>query len=215
MPSTTYLVRRTPGDFDISGDGSSPGWQQSTWLTDFSYPWEDDNPSRTSFKALHGDLWIYFLFDVDDTNVHVDIKTNDKLEVIDSSRVEIFFRINEQLNPYYCLELDAAGRILDYQGHFHRKFDFTWNWPAGELVVKATKREGGYMVETAVSKSSLRTLGLLSPDEQFLQAGLYRAQCTRAVAAREHMRWISWIKPESKTPDFHIPSSFGSLQLLD
>jgi len=215
MPSATYLVRKTPGDFVISGDGSSPRWQQSAELADFRYPWEADKPSRTSFRALHGDSWIYFLFDVDDTNVHVQVESNNKLEVIDSSRVEIFFRIDRHLSPYFCLELDAMGRVLDYRGQLHRQFDFDWSWPAGGLVAKARTRQGGYVVETAVSKESLNRLGLLPKNKQQLQAGLFRAQCTRTVVPREHMRWISWVQPNSETPDFHIPSAFGTLDLLD
>ncbi|MGC3943536.1 MAG: sugar-binding protein [Chryseolinea sp.] len=213
MPSTTYVAHKTPGDFVISGDGSSPRWQQSTSLTEFRYPWETEIPSRTSFKSLHGDQWVYFLFDVDDLNVHVEVKSNNKLEVIDSSRVEIFFRVNEQLSPYYCLELDPRGRVLDYIGHYHRQFDFDWIWPDGGLAVKASTRPGGYIVETAISKESLKTLGLLAGGKQQLQAGLFRAQCTRTVVPKDHMRWISWIQPNSETPDFHIPSAFGLLDL--
>lgn len=209
----TYLVHRTPGDFAITGDGSSPRWQQSTALSAFSYPWEAQTPPRTIFKALHGDQWIYFLFDAYDSNIHVEVGSNAKQDVIDSSRVEIFFSINENLTPYYCLELDAAGRILDYQGRFHRQFDFGWSWPKDELVVRASRRQHGYTVEAAVSRKSLSALGLLPEGGNTLHAGLYRAQSTQTIAPREHMRWISWVRPESATPDFHIASSFGRLLL--
>jgi hypothetical protein len=29
------------------------------------------------------------------------------------------------------------------------------------------------------------------------------------------MSWISWLKPTSETPDFHIPSAFGTLVLSE
>jgi hypothetical protein len=48
---------------------------------------------------------------------------NDKLEVVNSERVEIFFRKDEALTPYYGLELDANGRVLDYEAEYHRKFN--------------------------------------------------------------------------------------------
>ncbi|HTF19944.1 MAG TPA: carbohydrate-binding family 9-like protein [Chryseolinea sp.] len=215
LPSTPYLVRRISDHIAVTGDGSSPAWQEGECLSDFSYPWENKTAPRTSFKAVHGERWIYFLFDVDDRQVHVDVVTNNKLEVIDSSRVEIFFRKDECLSPYYCLEMDAAGRVLDYSGRFHRQFDFTWSWPSASIVVKARSRDGGYTVEAAVSKDSLATLGLLSATTPRLQAGLFRAECTHTVAPRDHMRWISWIRPDSPSPDFHIPSAFGVLHLLD
>lgn len=166
-----------------------------------------------SFKALHGERWIYFLFDVNDPRIHVEVDTNNKLEVIDSSRVEIFFRKDERLSPYYCLELDATGRVLDYCGHYHRRFDFDWTWPSDSMVVKARNYTGGYTVEAAVSKDSLKALGLLSAKSPHLQAGLFRAECTHTVAPRDHMRWISWVRPDSASPDFHIPSAFGVLDL--
>jgi len=213
LPQTPYLVRKISGDIAVTGGGSSPVWKQSASLVDFSYPWESATARQTVFKSVHGDHWIYFLFEVDDPQVHVEVVTDDKLEVIDSSRVEIFFRRDERLSPYYCLEMDAAGRVLDYCGNFHRQFDFSWVWPADSLVVKAMRHPGGYTVEAAVSKDSLKSLGLLSATSPHLQAGLFRAECTHTVAPRDHMRWISWIHPDSATPDFHIPSAFGVLNL--
>ena len=207
----TYLVRRSPGDFEVTGKGSSPAWQHTDGLADFCYPWETEMPAPTKFRALHSARWVYFLFDVEDRQTHVDVISNDKREVIDSSRVEIFFRKDEQMTPYYCLELDAAGRVLDYRGEFHRHFEFDWAWPANELIVRATLRPEGYTIEAAVSIDSLRRLGLLTAGQ--LQAGLFRAECTRTVVPRDHMRWISWVRPESPSPDFHIPSAFGLLSL--
>ena len=210
-----YLVRKIPGDIIVTGDGASPMWQRAERLTDFSYPWETEVPSRTSFKAIHGERWINFLFEVDDRAIHVDVIDDYKLEVIDSSRVEVFFRKDEILTPYFCLEMDAAGRVLDYRGNFHRQFDFNWSWPFGSLVVKACRHGEGYTVEAAVSKESLISLGLLSSASPHLQAGLFRAVCTHTVAPRDHMRWVSWAHPDSVSPDFHIPSAFGLLHLVD
>ena len=207
----TYLIHRSPCDFEVTGKGSSPAWQHAKCLTDFSYPWETEVPSSTRLRALHSDHWVYFLFDVEDRRTHIDVISNDKREVIDSSRVEIFFTRDARMSPYYCLELDAAGRVLDYRGEFHRQFEFDWAWPANDLIVKAARTAGGYTVEAAVSKDSLQALELLNADQ--LRAGLFRAECTHTVVPREHMRWISWVRPDSATPDFHIPSAFGLLKL--
>lgn len=211
--SALYLIRKVNTDFRITGLGATPAWNGAALLSDFCYPWEDDVPRNTVFRAVHGPEWIYFRFEVDDAHVHVETVNNDKSEVIDSSRVEIFFRRDEQLSPYYCLEVDATGRVLDYTGHFHRQFDFQWSWPSGALQVSALPYEGGYHVEMAISKASLKKLGLLDEESSQLQAGLFRAQCTHTVVARDHMRWISWIKPDAPLPDFHIPSAFGVLRL--
>jgi hypothetical protein len=210
-----YIARKISGDITMTGDGSCPAWQHAESLSDFSYPWENETAPRTVFKSLHSEGWVFFLFEVDDRQVHVDKIANNKLAVIDSSRVEIFFRKDERLSPYYCLEMDAAGRVLDYCGHLHRQFDFGWTWPANALVVKASTHPVGYTVEAAVSKDSLNLLGLLSAVKPELQAGLFRAECTYTVAPRDHMRWISWVRPDSPSPDFHIPTAFGVLSLVD
>lgn len=210
----TYLVKRTArGAVDVGGTDPSPLWKDAEVLSDFSYPWEDVTPLRTTFRSLHDDDCLYFRFEVEDPRWHVETGKTDKLEVIDSSRVEMFFRKDEQMSPYYCLELDASGRVLDYQGFFHRQFDYLWSWPADSLRIGAQSSSGGYVVEGAISKASLRKLGLFSKAEDELQVGLFRAECTLTVAPREHMRWISWLTPQSASPDFHIPSAFGLLRL--
>ena len=209
-----YPIKKiADGGVHITGDATSPGWNQGLPLGDFSYPWEKETPRRTSFKAVHDTHTIYFFFDVDDPHVHVEKSTDDKMDVIDCSRVEIFFRKDAQLSPYYCLEIDPTGRVLDYQGYFHRQFDFAWSWPANSMSVATRQNMAGYTVEIAISKQSLCSLGLLSEDRGQLQAGLFRADNTHPVRPREHMRWISWMRPDAPTPDFHIPSAFGLLQL--
>lgn len=210
----TYLVKRIAnGAIDVRETGPSPAWKHAETLSDFRYPWEEEEPLQTTFKSLHDDEWLFFLFEVEDPNWHVEVSHGDKLEVIDSSRVEIFFRKDERMSPYFCLEMDAAGRVLDYQGFFHRRFDYSWSWPADGLRIASQSTSTGYSVEGGISKSSLHALGLLSETENEIQAGLFRAECTLTVAPRNHMRWISWQNPRSATPDFHLPSAFGLLRL--
>jgi hypothetical protein len=91
-------------------------------------------------------------------------------------------------------------------------FDDTWTWPSGHLIIKANRFEKGYSVEVAISKESLKQLGLLKGNK--LEAGLFRGECTELIDGSESkIKWISWVKPDSKTPDFHIPSAFGVLIL--
>lgn len=150
------------------------------------------------------------MFDVSDPAVYIHVEKNDKSEVAASSRAEIFFRSDDRLDPYYCLEIDPLGRVLDYEGTYHRHFNEKWSWPKDHLIVKTNRRDDGYTLEFAISKVSLEKLGLLK--EGTLQAGIFRADCVRTSGETE-FKWISWENPDSKTPDFHIPSSFGLLQL--
>jgi Carbohydrate family 9 binding domain-like len=209
----TYAVKVIQDELQVTGKGDSPLWKNANELTDFIYPWENEKPPLTSFKALHSKDWLYCLYKVKDEHIRVYVAKNEKSEVVSSDRVEIFFKKDDLLSPYYGLELDPLGRIYDYQVEFPRKFNETWSWPAGQLVVKTSRTKDGYLVEIAISKSSLRQLGLLK--NKTVQAGLFRAECVELVGKEATFKWISWVKPKSATPDFHISSSFGILLLED
>lgn len=210
----TYTVNKLPGkEILVTGQGDDPRWKKAVELTDFIYPWEKETPPFTSFKALHSKNWLYLLYKVKDDHINVLVKTNEKSEVISSDRVEIFFRKDEHMLPYYGLEMDPNGRVFDYLAEYHRKFTSTWSWPAGELIIKANKVTDGYTVEVAISKKSLKQLELLKGNR--IEAGLYRGNCVEITEDDSKIKWISWVRPDSQTPNFHIPSSFGVLMLED
>jgi len=209
----TYSVKRIASNqLTIKGKLMNPIWEQANVTSDFSFPWEEQTPPTTSFRALYDDAYFYFRFDVEDDNVLSHVKEDHKMEVVDSDRVEIFFRQDAKLNPYYCLEMDARGRVLDYVTRYYRDFDYEWQWPGSDnLSVKASENKEGYTVEGAISLSSLKELGLLKNNE--LEAGLYRGYCMQLPNPEAELRWISWVNPAVEEPDFHIPSSFGKLSL--
>lgn len=184
-------------------------WQTANVLHDFHYPWRDDTPPSTLFRALHSDQHFHFLFEVEDQQLNADTHTKGKLAVLESDRVEIFFRKDTKMKPYYCLELDYLGRALDYEAHFYRKTDFGWNWPEGFLF-RSSLTEKGYSVEGQISKASLNSFGLILDNQ--IEAGLFRADFRKQPTPE--VRWISWVDPGTPKPDFHVPSSFGVLKLL-
>jgi hypothetical protein len=208
-----YIVTKIQQEIPITGKGDNPQWQSAIELSDFSYPWEHQTPPITSFRALHNQNWLYCLFQVKDDNVQVFVKSNDKLEVGASDRVELFFRKDDKMSPYYGLEIDPKGRIFDYEATHYRQFSYHWTWPAGQLVVGTTITKDGYTAEIAISKKSLIQLGLLKGN--LLEAGLFRANCIQLTDDNSQIKWISWMKPNAETPDFHIPSAFGILKLRD
>jgi Carbohydrate family 9 binding domain-like len=211
--SKTYTVKKLSGEkIVVTGKGESPSWKNAIELADFIYPWENETAPRTSFKALHNSDWLYLFYQAKDENVQVLVKSNEKLEVIYSDRVEIFLRRDSMMTPYYGLELDANGRIYDYEATLPRKFNDSWSWPAGQLIVKTNRTNDGYSVEVAIGKESLKQLGLIKGNK--LEAGLFRGECIELIDGSESkIKWISWVRPASPTPDFHIPSAFGILLL--
>jgi hypothetical protein len=89
--------------------------------------------------------------------------------------------------------------------------DYAWTWPSGQYIIKTTAVKDGYIVEVAISIQSLTELGLLK--NNCLLAGLFRAECTGIKDGKARLHWISWVKPNSPRPDFHIASAFGVLVL--
>ena len=184
-------------------------WSKSRALTTFIFPWNDEAPPATIFRALHDTKYFYFRFDVIDTDILVSRASNDKMSVLDSDRVEIFFRSDEKMKPYYGIEIDPLGRVLDYKADFYRKFDYTWRWNG--ITVRAGYTLNGYRVWGCLPVESLINLGLIK--ENKLQVGLFRGKCFSDPAGEISFKWISWVKPDSETPDFHISSAFGEFKL--
>ncbi len=197
---------------DINGKGDNTIWLKAPKLTSFIYPWNEGSPPSMSFQSLHNTKWLYGLYIVMDTKPIISYTDqNAKTDVLASDRVEIFLRKNKKMNPYYALELDSKGRIFDNEARYHRSFNQNWTWPQGELIVKTNAFSNGYSLEFAISKKSLRKLGLLNKNR--IQAGLFRGECISLKGREAEFKWISWVRPDSPTPDFHIPSSFGVLIL--
>ena len=72
--------------------------------------------------------------------------------------------------------------------------------------------EGGYLLEWTIPLDELRALGCLKGKEMI--TGVYRAEFSHGPDGVVQ-DWISWIDPQVKTPDFHVPSSFGKFLFLD
>lgn len=208
-----YPVNRIEKNIlQINGFGNHPIWQKAAILTDFVSHWDNAKQEKIEFRALWDTQNIYFYYRVNDANVHID-KRSDGIESIgESDRVEIFFRTDAALNTYYCLEIDPTPRIMDFIAYPDRKFDFDWNWPKKDLTVKSNIQQDYFVVEIAISIQSLKDFKLIQ--NNCIEAGLYRAKYKKQENNQLEPTWISWINPNTVTPDFHISSSFGVLDLV-
>lgn len=187
-------------------------WEKANCLTDFCSPWKADSFSKIEFKALHDRQNFYFSFRVFDTDIYVDQKDNSFASIGNSDRVELFFRTNESLNPYYCLEIDTSGRIMDFKALPEKDFDFSWKWPKNDIEIKTSKDEISFIVEGRISIQSLKDLNLIQNNT--IEAGVFRAKFSLVENLQYEPTWISWVNPNTETPNFHIASSFGEFILL-
>nr|WP_294788919.1 carbohydrate-binding family 9-like protein [uncultured Flavobacterium sp.] len=197
----------------INGFGDNPQWEKAAVLTDFVSPWENHDPKKIELRALWDSENLFFYYKVFDNEIYIDKTDNSAESIANSDRVEIFFRKDQALNPYYCLEIDPEPRILDFIALPNRKFDYAWTWPENHLDVKSNQNENYFTVEIAVSIQSLRELNLLKGNT--IEAGFYRAKYIKQRDERYEPVWITWVNPNTPAPDFHIASSFGKLTLID
>jgi hypothetical protein len=198
----------------IDGRGGDPRWQSANVLTDFCFPWIKRTPPLTEFRALWNEQHLFLRYDVTDADVVLGDGANAMGKVIGSDRVEIFFSTGPKLNPYYGIEIDPRGEVLDYEALFHRQMNFDWS--CNGLLVATSLSEVGYIVEAIIPIEAFRTLRCLHRDDtgDYLLAGLYRAEFSHAPANGPVIEdWISWIDPQVATPDFHVPTSFGMIRL--
>ncbi|MDO5980238.1 carbohydrate-binding family 9-like protein [Flavivirga spongiicola] len=195
----------------INGQGNNATWDKAVTLTDFVSPWETKPIDKIEFKAVHDNVNLFFLFKVYDPQVHIN-KNDDSINSINNSdRVELFFRTDASLTPYYCLEIDPTPRLMDFKAHPNKQFDFNWDWPVKDIQIKSSINEKGFTVEGAISLRSLTDYGLLKDGK--IETGVYRAKYHQQQDGSYEPTWITWVNPNTETPNFHIASSFGLFKL--
>ena len=197
----------------ITGKGDNPLWNKAELLTDFVSPWDNKKFEKIEFKALWDSKNLFFCFSVYDDNVHIDNKDNSIESIGKSDRVELFFRINKSLDPYYCLEIDPTPRIMDFKAQPDKQFDFEWNWPKKDLTVKSHINNNKFTVEIAISITSLEKLNLIRNNK--IETGIFRAKYKEGENSIFEPTWISWVNPHTESPNFHRYTSFGVLKLMD
>jgi hypothetical protein len=196
-----------------SGNGNDLVWDKAHFLTDFCSPWSTEKGKDVIFKALWDRENLFFNFTVLDTEIHIEKKDDSFESIGNSDRVELFFRTDDAMDPYYCLEIDTRGRVMDFIAYPNKNFNFNWNWPKNELIVKSFVKANSFIVEGSISIKSLRNLNLLKNNR--IETGIFRAKYIKTQNELVKPNWITWINPNTKTPNFHIASSFGVLILKE
>lgn len=196
------------GDTEIIIDGMGEEWMQEPFLTGFVAPWNGMKKDQTEVSLFHDNKNLYFLFRVKDNQLVYGTEEGES-SVNYSDRVELFFCKDQELETYYCAEIDPKAKVLDYKARFYRKFDFGWDFD--RLLTAATIQKDGYTVEGSLSLDWLRENGILSSDGEFF-LGLYRGDASDPTN-EETIVWLTWNIPEAKEPDFHIPSSLSKVRL--
>jgi chondroitin AC lyase len=193
-------LRYEEGYIRIDGTIDEPAWSAHRLFRGMVSPWVQDRTDCTEFYACIHNRKFCFAFSVVDTTLTVHAYAGEK-SVETEDRVELFFdRSGGRMEHYYCIEIDPAGRILDYEAKYYR--DFTPQWNFQTLKIMASRNQVGYMVEGLIDLDELGRLGLGNP----FRLGVFRADfdSTGSVV------WFTYADPHSSVPDFHIPASLVS-----
>ena len=207
-----YDVNRIKGEIVIDGKDAESEWSQAKLLEDFTYPWHDIDPPKTTFKAMHDDENLYFYYYAKDTDIRLKRTGDKEMDAVASDRVEVFIKGSDDSDPYYSFEMDPLGRVFDSKGEFGKYIDQEYDFPENGLTFKGVIYDKHYTLEGKISLESLRQLDLIAGDGTIC-LGLYRGEYYLDEEDKEKTKWISWIIPDSATPNFHIASSFGKIRL--
>lgn len=196
----------------VDGQLLEPAWNTAERKTDFVYPWSRREAPATEFRALVDRERLYFAFQVSDKDVVAAKEFPGESTVNGEDRVEVFFARDKELERYFCIEIDALGRVHDYAASHYRKFDSGWNCPglraAGRLI------SDGYIVEASIPLKTLSDLmGRPVAPGSVMRVGLFRAEFRPGALGEADDSWLSWIKPKTNKPDFHVPSAFADWRL--
>lgn len=199
-------------NYNIQYSEQEPLWKSIPVIKDFTNLTTQHGELETHFQAYYCKQYIHFKFTAFGQEPKVYVYNNHKMEVCESERVEIFLRVDGKMSPYYCLEIDAIGRLLDYKAEYYRKFDYDWSWRE-PISIQSDIKGNCYIISGKLNISYLKELQILK--NQKLQIGLFRGHCKNIIENKASMEWISWIKTNSIKPDFHISSAFGTFILKD
>lgn len=186
-------------------------WSRAEVLTDFTFAWEDRPAPFTEFRALHDGDHLYFRFECQDDDLVLPDGAAAKERVLGSDRVEIFFAPDLSLKPYYCLEMSPRGDVLAYEASFYREIN--WEWQCDDLLLSAHIDSNRYTVAGHLPFALLRASNVLKRGSREFFAGIYRAEFHHNADGTIHSGWMPWVNPRTERPDFHVPESFGVLEL--
>ncbi len=202
----TFLINHLTSEIHLDGNIGEMEWNNATTITSLQSPWMPAEQDSTIFRCFCSTKYFNFCFEVIDRSLII-LDYTDEMTIAEGDRVELFFSSSSKLSPYYCIEMNPHGDILDYKAEHYRKFDYFWNFSHHNVVGKITSN--GYIVEGCIPIPELKTLGIDFKKGFYL--GVFRADFTEEN--ENSVIWYSWINPQVKEPDFHIPSAFGKCKL--
>jgi len=161
----------------------------------FHAPWSGKSDDTRLTMSRDADS-LYFTFSVSESSFAVLPTISTKRDIELEDRVELFFSPTPDMSrPYYGVEIDPRGRVLDYKAAYYRDFDYEWSFPG--ISVSTFENIDSYVVRISFSVEDLARLGI----GRRFWLGAFRAD----FDADGNVVWYSRRKTEDIIPDFHKP----------
>jgi len=212
---TYYVQSVASGRIEIDGKLGDSEWPADGWEKGFSFPWRTRKTPRTEMCCVSDGERLLFAFFCDDADLVLrGAVPKDEMTAAQGDRVELFFAKDAELKEYYGFEMSPAGTVLDYRASFYRKYDRSWG--CSGLKLAAATHRGGYVVEGSIPLATVREMcGADLSQGEAIRVGAFRGEYSHIDGEAPEEAWISWVHPDSETPDFHIPSAFGTFRLKE
>jgi len=142
------LIVKKCKDFELTGDGSSPEWQQAEWQK-MTYLGAEEQSYSTRCKTVYSDTGIYFLVDCEDQVISCSF-TEDMQPIFTEDVFEVFldpaYAESGQQRVYFEYELSPLDKELvllvpNDEEVFHGWLP--WHYEGDRRIRHATNIKGG------------------------------------------------------------------------
>lgn len=180
-PPTEFECRWANGPIAIDGKGDDAAWKDAQSIDSFYLPWlKQSRAAKTATKAklLWDRAYLYFLAEMEDTDLYADVKEHDGM-TWDNDVIELFFKPAADKPGYYEFQVNAAGTVMDMflprrgAGGYRRfRSDGEFHIDA-KVMLRGTlndwrDKDQGWTVEGRIPwKDFLRTGGRPDPGEKW------------------------------------------------
>lgn len=175
-------------------------WKGEEILQGFYAPWSKKTDD-TKFACFISPQYFYFRFWVSDTSLCLNDNYKTKKDVAPEDRAEIFFAPDKDLaRPYYCAEIDALGRNMDYSVQYANK-SFHYEWAFNSMQIHHEKDANGYKITGRVLCAELKKLGI---NLRHFYLGVHRAD----FSTDGKVIWYTLLQTNLPRANFHQPATF-------
>ena len=225
MEARVYAVHRTPVPMPPAAERDLPDWDGPAWRDLTALPVDQpvggfpSHAPRTMARLSWDDQCLHVIFRVEDRYVRAVV---DRYQgpVCTDSCVELFFTPGTDARAgYFNIEMNCGGTMLFHFQVVPRQNQVPLS-PA-ELERVQVAHTLPKIVEPEIDAPTVWTveyrvpfdlLGKYYPAAKTPAPGVvWKANLYKCGDATSHPHWLTWSYVDRPRPDFHVPTSFGTL----